>query len=170
MIERHPDGRLKLSQEQNRRFLTKIRFPEGEDGCWEWVSSLSKTGGYGEFHFLGKTSKSHRLSYELFVAALGDDDHVLHRCDNPRCVRPGHLFVGTHEDNMRDMAAKRRSRHGEGHHGAKLSAFLVRCMRALKSQGVHSDRLAGMFRVNASCVDKVCSGRSWRHVQMEVSV
>ena len=81
------------------------------DGCWEWKGRKSKK--YGQLWMPGKRYISaHRFSYAFFCGPIPDAMCVLHRCDNPGCVRPDHLFLGTVVDNMRDMFAKGRERIG----------------------------------------------------------
>lgn len=77
-----------------------------ETGCWHWQRSHNSRG-YGQIRFLDKILMAHRVSYEEFVGPIGDK-WVLHRCDVPSCLFPGHLFLGDHDDNMADMTAKRR--------------------------------------------------------------
>lgn len=71
-------------------------------GCWNWTRGLTK--GYGQF----QRFRAHRFSYELYVGKITDGMSVLHRCDNPKCVNPDHLFLGTQDDNMKDMQRKGR--------------------------------------------------------------
>ena len=66
--------------------------------------------GYGRITQNGKRARAHRVAFELFVGPIPSGMHVLHRCDNPPCVNPSHLFIGTHLDNMRDMEAKGRAK------------------------------------------------------------
>lgn len=75
--------------------------------CWEWVGAITSRG-YGAIGYKKKIMQAHRLSL-IFVGRDPGELHVLHKCDNKKCVNPQHLFVGTHNDNMRDMAAKGRS-------------------------------------------------------------
>jgi hypothetical protein len=85
-------------------FWSKVR--QGE-GCWEWQGHLN-TAGYGYFILKRKTYPAHRFSVELANGEITNGLHVCHKCGNPRCVRPDHLFLGTHADNMRDMRQKGR--------------------------------------------------------------
>ena len=86
-----------------------IRYVEKTDGCWLWKGSINAVG-YGVFGYPGQgvSCSAHRASYELFVGDIPSGMLVCHKCDNPICVRPDHLFVGTQRDNMRDMIAKKR--------------------------------------------------------------
>ena len=84
------------------RFWPRVR--KG-DGCWEWQGHRS-SHGYGKIGCGGKDIGTHRVAWELAHGPIPAGMHVCHRCDNPPCVRPDHLFLGTHSDNMRDLAEK----------------------------------------------------------------
>lgn len=89
------------------RFWSKVDKSGGPDACWPWTGALS-TKGYGRFALsTGNYIQANRFSYELTYGSLGDL-FACHRCDNPRCCNPAHLFPGTHQDNMRDMRQKGR--------------------------------------------------------------
>jgi hypothetical protein len=80
--------------------------------CWHWKASLAR-GGYGSFRFHGRAQQAHRVAWQLTHGAIPPGFDVLHRCDTPGCVNPGHLFLGTHADNMADKVAKGRQAKGE---------------------------------------------------------
>ena len=78
-------------------------------GCMEWQGHLD-TCGYGSVHFLGKIKGLHRLIWELVKGIIPEGLQILHHCDNPPCINPNHLFLGTHQDNMADMVLKGRAK------------------------------------------------------------
>lgn len=78
-------------------------------GCWEWQGNLDRYG-YGIFKLGNKSYKAHRYSYELYNGSFEQSFHVLHCCDNPKCVNPEHLFLGTNQDNIQDKVNKGRSK------------------------------------------------------------
>lgn len=94
-------GILILPEKDLKRFWSKVK---KTNGCWLWIGALDKMGyGFqGGFYNL----KAHRISYELAKGILKNGEFVLHKCDNPKCVNPNHLFAGTHKDNMNDMMIK----------------------------------------------------------------
>lgn len=95
-------GRVRPSAREN--FMRHVR--KHSSGCWIWTGQMSDKN-YGKMK-LGREQYAHRVAFVLFVGPIAPKDHVLHRCDNPPCVNPDHLFLGSHADNMKDSAVKGR--------------------------------------------------------------
>lgn len=147
----------------NDRFWGMV---EKTDGCWLWLGSLRETG-YGQFNNDGKITRAHRFAYELAYGAIPDDMLVCHHCDNRRCVRPDHLFVGTHKDNMQDCLRKGRyagvALKGEDQTNAKLTWVAVREMRdRYRGGGVSQPELARQYGVSQAAVNSVLLNKTWR--------
>lgn len=105
------------------RFWAKVKFRIMPDQCWEWAASKFKND-YGKFRHSGKTLYTHRVSWELTNGAIPDGLCVLHECDNPACVNPSHLFLGTQLDNIRDRHNKKRDVDWYGiRHGSNAKRF-----------------------------------------------
>ena len=97
------EEKVKYDDKTIERFYKKILF----DDCWIWNGAI-RTSGYGGFSLNGKNCYAHRVSYEIHSGKIEKNLFVLHRCDNRKCVKPQHLFLGTQEDNMKDMNKKGR--------------------------------------------------------------
>lgn len=97
------------------RFWDKVCFGQ-PDACWEWAGARKGSQGYGEFGVNRMPATAHRVAWELTHGPIPDGLFVLHRCDNPPCCNPAHLFLGTHQDNMADRDAKGRVAHGDAHY------------------------------------------------------
>lgn len=93
------------------RFMGRVN---KTNNCWNWTGGTDSSG-YGSFGYKGKTIASHRISYELFIGQIPDGLHILHKCDNRKCVNPEHLWVGTNNDNVQDRVKKGRSKKGRGY-------------------------------------------------------
>ncbi len=130
-------------------------------GCWIWTGAKDPKG-YGKFCSRRKNFFAHRFAW---ISEVGPTDLlVCHRCDNPACVRPSHLFVGTQADNLRDMFAKGRAIVGENHHGAKLTSAKVRELRRLRDEGMEYAELGERFGVSMQSAWDAAVGRTWGHV------
>lgn len=147
-----------------RRFW---HFAGQTDLCWEWAGDRFNNG-YGRIKVDGKAVLAHRYAYELAFGSIPAGVFVLHRCDNPACVRPSHLFLGSHTDNMRDMLSKGRGVFPKGsHHGnAKLSESDVTSMRQRHAGGESCASLGQEFGIGRGTVHRIVTGRAWRHVQV----
>lgn len=139
------------------RFMAKVA--KGDD-CWEWIGNRT-AGGRGVMRINKVVYYAYRVAYVLEVGPLPAGMCVCHSCDNPSCVRPDHLFLGTHADNMRDMAAKGRAGRvrieGERHHNAHTSDADVRRAREMYAAGGISQKaLAELFGVTQTTISTWC--------------
>lgn len=130
-----------------------------ESGCWIWMKSL--WGDYPSIKVAGKSEKANRISFYAFKGRIPKGMCVLHTCDIPSCVNPGHLFLGTHQDNMRDMAMKHRAKGwpGEKNWNSKLTA--VQAKEIIESSGIHA-QIAKRYGVSRSTVTLIKQGKIWR--------
>lgn len=142
------------------RFWTKVD-KSGE--CWHWLGHLDKSG-YGQIRMNGKGIGAHRFSWQFTYGVIPTDLHVLHRCDNPRCVRPDHLFLGTNLDNVQDKVNKGRVArlYGEDAPSAKLTANQVEEIRARYIPWVVTySQLAREYNVSTSSIGGIIKKRTW---------
>lgn len=131
------------------------------DGCWRWVGSTAGDG-YGVIEVGGLRSYAHRFSFEKFKGQIPAGLSVLHRCDNPPCCNPDHLFAGTKTDNMRDASVKGRLRSRERNPTAKLTAASVTVIRERYLRGgVSRQTLGDEYGVSAAAIGKVVRGKTW---------
>lgn len=130
-------------------------------GCWEWVGS--KDGrGYGVFCRGNKTCRAHRISYEAYKGKIPADMVICHSCDNPSCINPDHLRVGTMKENMADREARgRRDVKGEQIGTSKLTESDV---REIRSSSLSLAAISEKYGIDKSNAWLVKTGRSWKHV------
>lgn len=149
------------------RFWPKV---EKTNDCWIWIAS---GGRYGHFKYNGRIEMAHRVSWLLEYGEIPDGLDVLHRCDRPRCVRPDHLFLGTHADNMRDMRAKGRGNSPIVKFNRGSQNFRSRATTGLTEDQVREIRaMAGMSRAEIArrystswgCIDSILKRKTWTHI------
>jgi hypothetical protein len=165
---------LELTSAAEERFWSKVE--RSDDGCWLWKAHFYNDG-YGQFSFRDRPLRAHRVSWVIVNGDLPLDVQVLHRCDTPACVRPDHLFLGSHQDNMDDMKTKGRALSGDrntsrtnpeklargaDHGNAKLTSEQVRKLREMKKSGLTYTQMAGTFGASRSTIAAICSGRNRR--------
>jgi hypothetical protein len=163
------------------RFAQKIKIGFGEDACWMWDSATDKDG-YGIFGIDGKDLKAHRYSYSACVGVIPDGLCICHQCDNPTCVNPKHLFLGTNKQNTQDRHNKNRDakgitsgaythpearRIGEDNGNAKLSTDIVVAIRSEykpHSKDCDQKQLAKKYNISKEQVYRIIHKQNWRHV------
>jgi len=145
----------------------------GADECWPWTG-FKNAKGYGMLadHRKNRPKPAHRQSYELHKGPIPVGLIVRHTCDNPSCVNPRHLLVGTHAENARDCVERRRHpwQHtkyrwpGESHPGAKLTADQVLSIREEYAQGATQKRLGQKYGVHHSTISLIVRRKKWGHL------
>lgn len=146
------------------RFWEKVRV-RGPDDCWLWTASLQK--GYGQIGIKGQRApgKAHRVSWGLHHGPIPEGAEVLHTCDNPPCVNPRHLFLGSQTANLEDMTGKGRRRQGNAYGAdnpsSKLSEKDVRKIRELAKSGWSHGRIAKVYGVSRPAISAILRGETW---------
>ena len=136
------------------RFWAKV--DKVDKGCWEWTAT--KSAGYGRFKVNGYLLLAHRYSYELCHGPIPEGLWVLHHCDNPGCVNPEHLFLGTRSDYMIDCVCKGRLPV------SKLTNNSVLSIRQAYKNGSLQKDLALKYGVNHQCISQIVTRRIWKHI------
>lgn len=136
--------------------------------CWEWQGA-NNGKGYSQFWYDGRLMLTHRLAYMWGhdLESIPTELLVCHHCDNPRCVNPSHLFLGTHIDNMADAVAKGRMPGGVRHRDAKLTDAQIPLIRQQLAAGQSTYRLAKQFGVSQWAIHAIKRNQAWRHVTDE---
>lgn len=138
--------------------------------CWEWTAGLFDNG-YGQFRVGKKKVKAHRFSFRVFKGRLLNTELACHECDNPRCVRPDHLFAGTEKDNSQDREKKGRGVinfkpfFGVNNPASKLTPEKVKQIRKRRAtQNLSYSQLSKEFQISESQVANIIKNRSWKDV------
>jgi hypothetical protein len=167
-----------LSVAAQDKFLENIVL--SDEGCWEWQGG--KSHGYGGIAIKQASGYlrlwAHRVAYELLLGTIPAGMEICHHCDNPSCVRPSHLFLGTHADNMRDafnkgildngiaaLAGCARDSKGELNPAARLTKEDVREIRVEASKGVFHRKLAERYGITRVQVTNIVNRKRWAHVE-----
>lgn len=165
-----PSTGIEITSKTLKRFWAKVNKTEG---CWVWTASTAP-GGYGAFGVKSKVLRAHRVSFQIHNGPFDPLLDVCHHCDNPACVRPDHLFLGSHTDNMQDMHKK--GRYNESKRGpnrkrgtyfwsAKLTPELVSKIRQEYVPYLVGKRyLARKYGVTKNAVNVLLKRITWKHV------
>lgn len=142
--------------EREHAFWSRVKFTAD---CWLWLGSADSTG-----RGLFRRTTAPRAAWEMVNGPIPNGLIICHECDNPPCVRPDHLWLGTDTDNMRDRDTKGRQARGETNGMSKLSAAQVIEIRARRAAGESCTAIAKSIGVSKGTVSKVALGQAWRHV------
>lgn len=175
----------------------RARVTVSDSGCWEWAMSRFRSG-YGQLHIKeggkNRSCLAHRIAYETMKGPIPEGLFVMHGCDNPCCVNPDHLSIGTATENMRDMVRRGRApfgdkngarkypekmqrgdahytrrqpesvRRGSQHHNVKLNEDTVREIKRRLLSGEKQAAIASDYGVVREAVSSIKQGRTWAHV------
>lgn len=139
-----------------------VRVPIG--GCWIWTGSNKNQFGHGAFKWGARNTRvefAHRASWILYKGDIPKDMCVCHSCDNPSCVNPEHLFLGTRADNAADKVAKGRQPRGSKVPGSKITESIA---LQIKTLGESTKSMAQTFGISRQSVADIVYGRTWKHV------
>jgi len=129
--------------------------------CWLWLA-YKDPNGYGKFKYQGTYKLAHRVSYIIHYGEIPEGMCVLHKCDNPSCVNPLHLFLGTMQDNVNDMIDKGRCCSGEKHPNSKRTQQQIDNIRLIYSNGGISQKSLGdMFGVSSRSISNIVNNKTW---------
>jgi len=138
---------------------------EPNSGCWLWIGAMG-VSKYGQIRVKNADGfwamgYAHRVSWRIYNSIIPDKMHVLHKCDNPSCVNPSHLFLGTQKSNMEDKALKGRQIRGEQSTQAKITE--KNAISILNDTRPHK-KIANQYNISASLISRIKTRRAWRHV------
>ena len=153
-------GKLLSIEEKLKRYVID------KHNCWNWIGSKDRDG-YGVFgHHRNKQIRAHRASYELHIGEIPKEMMVCHSCDNPSCINPQHLFVGTAKDNTQDMIKKQRRfiLFGSNHPNAKLTEYQAHEIKQLRKQNVPLTNIANQFGISFQTVSSIAKGTTWKRI------
>lgn len=145
------------------RFWSKVE--KGKDHeCWPWIACVrNKQEGYGAFWYQGRHHPAPRIAYFLGTGEFVTDLQICHRCDNPSCCNPAHLFLGTGKQNNDDKVEKGRHAYGEKCANSILNEESVRKIRSMRATHT-ACAIAEIFGVDYTTISDVCRRKSWNHV------
>lgn len=140
-----------MTEQDLNRFMTFVDKQQKEPFCWLWTGAVTRR--YPDFHLCGRTVKAHHAIYIHYNGDIPNGLNVLHTCDNPICVNPGHVFAGTQKQNIQDAARKGK--------WSTLTAEQVVEIRSRSKSGQRNRELAGLYGVSKGTISNIITGRRW---------
>ncbi len=167
-----------MNKTTRRRFYSHLK--KEKSGCWVWRSTIV-WNGYGRMWYCGQGIRAHRMSWMLHRGPIPKGLWVLHKCDNPPCVNPDHLFVGTRSDNMRDAKRKGRAFHpstdrpeclprGETSHFSKLKEKQVLQILNLLYAGVRVCEIVDLTGIKNQTISNIKNNHTWKHIPRKTNL
>jgi hypothetical protein len=159
------DRRRATIQSRTRPFEERFWEKVDKSGdCWEWTAGRIPSG-YGSVYYQEQRQPAHRVAWQLVNGPIPPGMFVCHRCDNPPCVRPDHLFLGTPADNSADRDRKGRSNPPRGERSrTRLTADDVIVIRDMRRLGASQAWLGRAYGLSPTAIAHICHRRTWRHV------
>ena len=143
------------------------RLDKKSNGCWEWTKAHNKDG-YGQTCYKGKMVWTHRMAWIYSKGEIPEGMHVLHKCDNPACCNPDHLFLGTHKDNMNDRDKKNRCNNkglkGELNPQSRYTEKDILQMREMYKKGMKQKEIALIFNTTQPIISNIINRKYWKHI------
>ena len=157
-------GDMLTTEGYRKKFWERVIVVDA-DRCWEWMG-YKNPKGYGQFGFFGKRTMAPRVCWMLTNGKIPDGLHVLHKCDNPSCVNPSHLWLGSIADNNNDSLKKGRRTiphlYGENHGSAKLTNQDVLMIRELRGKGIEAKCLSLLYGVSDTHIRRIVRRANWK--------
>lgn len=144
-----------------KKFFDRICITKG--GCWWWLGNKTRAG-YGVISHLKYKIYAHRVSWFLYQGYDPGKLFICHRCDNPACVNPEHLFIGTQKDNSDDKLRKNRQAHGDKLSGKLSVDDVIEIKRLYDNEELDQLQLASKYNVNQSTISRIVKGKTWTFI------
>lgn len=158
---------INLIKTLKNHFFKFVIIPLSDSECMEWQGYINPRG-YGKLMHDLKSYRAHRIAYLIWKGNIPQNKEVCHTCDNTKCINPNHLFLGTHSENMQDMADKKRNPtlllKGSEKPKSKLNEVKIRSIKRLLAKKWKQRDIAKRFGVHQTVIKSINLNRTWRHV------